>query len=118
MVLGRLRTAHRFRVLLPAPATDDAAQDNHQKLYDLAARVLDLEKPAHTVYDVRFYWAYFQVGYARLGCDTLLDVGGRSPQLMRPMILGLGDLAASYLTPALPGERAPRWFLGEDGLSQ
>ena len=118
MVLGRLRAAHRFRVLLPAPTTDDAAQSEHQRRYDLAARVLDLEKPAHTVYDVRFYWAYFRVGYARLGCDTLLDVGGRSPQLMTPMILGRGDLAASYLTPALPGERAPRWFLGERGLGQ
>jgi phage tail-like protein len=117
-VLGRLRTAHRFRVMLPAPATDVAAQTEHQRRYDLASRVLDLEKPAHTVYDVRFYWAYFQVGSARLGCDTLLDRGGRSPQLMTPMILGLGGLASSYLTPALPGERAPRWFLGEKGLDQ
>jgi phage tail-like protein len=118
MVLGRLRTAHRFRVLLPAPAIDDATQAEHLRRYELAARVLDLEKPAHTVYDVRFYWAYFRVGYARLGCDTLLDRGGRSPELMRPMILGRGDLAASYLTPALPGERAPRWFLGERGLGR
>ena len=117
-VLGRLRTAHRFRVLLPAPTTDDAAQDEHQRRYNLAARVLDLEKPAHTVYDIQFYWAYFRAGYARLGCDTLLDRGSRSPQLMAPMILDLGDLAASYLTPALPGERAPRWFLGERGLGQ
>ncbi len=117
VVLAMRRTAHRFTVLLPAPKTDaalDAAE--HQRRLDLAQRVVDLEKPAHTIFDVKFYWAVFRTGEARLGQDTLIDRGSRAPQLMRPMVLGQGYLAATYLAPGHPQNVADRQILGRDRL--
>jgi phage tail-like protein len=114
--------AHRFTVLLPVPPrwrTDTAAQ---QRRLLRARRVLELEKPAHTVFEVRFYWAAFRLGAARLGSDTLVDLGSRAPQLMTPMVLGQGALAQSHLaTPraAMPGFEEPgRLQLGRDRVGR
>lgn len=95
VVLAMEAVAHRFMVLLPAPKDRDAAQ--FQQRRDLATRIVNWEKPAHTVFDVKFYWAMFRAGAARLGYDTLIDVGSRAPDLMSPMVLGQGYLAESYL---------------------
>ncbi len=114
--------AHRFTVLLPVPPrlrTDTAAQ---QRRLQLARQVLELEKPAHTVFELRFYWAAFRLGAARLGSDTLVDLGSRAPQLMTPMVLGQGALAQSHLaTPraAMPGFEEPgRLQLGRDRIGR
>lgn len=95
--------AHRFRVLLPVPAgtagdTDlrGAAADRASTL-DLVRRVVELEKPAHTVFDVKFYWEAFRLGEARLGLDTLVDLGGRSPNLLTDAVLGRSYLGESVL---------------------
>jgi phage tail-like protein len=92
------RTAHRFSVLLPVKAGKaggDAAQQNR---LELARHIVELEKPAHTVFDLKFFWALFRVGEARLGQDTRLDQGSsRVPELMKPAVLGQGYLAESYL---------------------
>ena len=98
VVLAIEAAAHRFTVLLPAPNT--RTQIEFQQRRELAARVVNWEKPAHTVFDVKFYWAMFRVGGARLGEDTLLDVGSRVPQLFSPMVLGQGFLAESYMADA------------------
>jgi len=95
-------TAHRFRVLLPTPAGGiDPARAKMRM--DLAQRIVDLEKPAHTVFDVRFYWAMFRIGDARLGLDTLLDVGSRAPQLLPDVVLGQGIVGSSFVGAAGPG---------------
>jgi phage tail-like protein len=117
-VLAMHRTAHRFTVMLPLPRhlrTDTPAQ---RRRVALAQAVLDLEKPAHTTYDMRFYWAMFRLGEARLGEDTLIDLGSRSPELMGPMVLGDGYLAEAFLA-AHAGTDAPaRVQIGRDRVGR
>lgn len=105
-VVPTLRSAHRFTVLLPVPAAgedDDAAQVERRAI---ARRVVELQKPAHTTFDVKFFWAAFRVGEARLGSDTLVELGSRSPRLLEPAVLGREHLGET----TLGGELAP--FLG------
>jgi len=112
VVPGRV-AAHRFRVLLPVSAqiragTDAAALASRATLTALASRVAELEKPAHTVFDVKFYWDAFRVGEARLGLDTLIDLGARSPDLSAPAVLGAAYLGQSVLTdPAAASTSSP-----------
>jgi hypothetical protein len=117
-VMAMHRTAHRFSVMLPVPvklSTDTPAQ---QRRLALAKAVLELEKPAHTVFDIRFYWSMFRVGEARLGDDTLIDLGSRAPALMGPMVLGEGHLAETFLS-AAPGADAPsRLQIGRDRVGR
>jgi phage tail-like protein len=115
VVLAMHRTAHQFSVLLPAPRKETAAATaaEQQRRLDLAGRLVDLEKPAHTVFTVKFFWALFRVGAARLGEDTLIDLGSRAPQLMAPMVLGRNYLVESYLAPAHPQNVAKRQVLGQ-----
>ena len=39
--------------------------------------IVDIEKPAHTDFEVKPYWALFQVGTARLWFDTVIGEGSR-----------------------------------------
>jgi phage tail-like protein len=112
VVVAMRRTAHAFTVLLPMRQTDSFDTAEHRTRRALAARIVELEKPAHTTFDVRFYWAMFRVGEVRLGDDSLLDLGSRAPGLMRPMLLGEEHLAESYLAPAHPQNVAERNVLG------
>ena len=116
VVLAMQRTAHRFTVLLPVPAAAARGAEEQQRRLDLAQRVIDLEKPAHTVFDVRFYWAMFRLGEARLSTDTLIDRGGRAPELLPPLVLGQGYLVESYLAPGHPQNVAERQILGRERL--
>jgi hypothetical protein len=72
-----------------------------QEQLRLARRVVELEKPAHTVFDVGFYWALFRVGSARLGYDSLVDAGSRAAAL----VLDKAFVGESYLAypPGHPG---------------
>src|SRR5439155_13201594 len=117
VVLAMHRTAHRFTVLLPVPQTEALQPAVYQRRLDLARRIGEIEKPAHTIFDVKFYWALFRVGEVRLGDDTLLDRGSRAPQLLPPMVLGQGYLAESYLAPGHPQDVPDRYILGRDPLS-
>ena len=112
--------AHRFSVLLPVPRTPGLAgveRDRERaRRLNLARRIVELEKPAHTAFDVRFFYALFRVGAARVGFDTLVDRGSRSGELLTPMVLGRGYLAESYLAPSPPWDAADRTVLGRDRL--
>lgn len=116
VMLRMQRTAHRFTVLLPVPAALAFDTDEHQRRLDLAHRIVELEKPAHTVFDVRFYWAMFRVGEARLQLDTLMDQGSRAPQLLPNLILGQGFVGESYLAPPALEDAGDRNILGRDAL--
>lgn len=109
-LLSIVRTAHRFSVLLPVSAlTEDPA--DMQRRMQLARRIVELEKPAHTLFDVRFYWALNRIGEARLGLDTLLDVGSRAPQLLPNTVLGRAYLGASFIGGATAATDTDRHLL-------
>lgn len=98
--------AHAFSVLLPISGPQaDAAKVAQQ--VDLARRVTELARPAHTRFDVRPYWALFRIGQVRLGLDTLLGLGSREPGLAPPLVLGEGHVGAARvaLAPCVPPDR-------------
>ena len=99
--------AHRFTVLLPvkppAHPDDHDAVSRNEVLAGLARRIVELEKPAHTVFDVRFFWAVFRLGDARLGRDTIAELGTRALGL-RPAVLGREHLGESVLSSGLPAD--------------
>ena len=103
--------AHQFSVLLPIPADAGPGSDEFLRRMSLAYRIIDLEKPAHTIYSIKFYWAMFRVGEARLGLDTLLDLGSRSAHWLPPLILGQGYLAESTLATTFPFDISERLVL-------
>ena len=102
-VLPMLAAAHRFTVLLPVTRTTATSDASRRRELALASRIVELEKPAHTVFDVKFFWANFRVGEARLGSDTVLGLGGRDPALLpRETVLGESYLSESLISgPAL-----------------
>jgi phage tail-like protein len=117
-VLAMNRTAHRFTVMLPAPKRQRTDSPEQQRRLALARTVIDLEKPAHTTYDIRFYWAMFRLGEARLGDDTLIDLGSRSPELMGPMVLGQGYLSEAFLADRAGNRPLGRYELGRDRVGR
>jgi phage tail-like protein len=92
------QAAHRFSVLLPSRGPNEPAEQIAQR-NAFARRVVELEKPAHTVFDVRSYWALFRIGQTRLGLDSLLGLGSRDPALAPTMIIGAGHIGASRVAP-------------------
>jgi phage tail-like protein len=81
--------AHNFTVLLPTTLSS-----NEIALVD---RLVALEKPAHTIFTIKQYWALFRVGEVRLGLDTVLGEGGRFTWIhLGDTALAEGKLAAAY----------------------
>ena len=117
VVMAMRRTAHRFSVLLPVSRSGESEERRRDRL-GLVQRVIELEKPAHTVFDVKFYWALFRLGEARLGDDTLVDRGGRAPDLLPPLRLGEGHLAESHLAAGHPQNVSDRRIVGRDGVGR
>ncbi|MGN7918649.1 phage tail protein [Lysobacter antibioticus] len=95
-LLAMHRTAHRFSVLLPVASVIADPYLLDERLA-LARRIVELEKPAHTVFDVRFYWAFNRVGEARLGLDTQLGAGSRASELIPDAVVGRAYLGASFV---------------------
>jgi phage tail-like protein len=109
-------TAHQFTVYLPMPLADAQDTQAHKAKFDLARRVVALEKPAHTMFEIKFYWAFFRVGEARLGEDSVLDHGSRAPELMRPVVLGDSYTGSGYLSHEQPCQPRERQFLNPNLL--
>jgi phage tail-like protein len=118
LAIGLRRTAHRFTVLLPVVASEAFAVDKLVARRELARRIVEVEKPAHTLFDVKLYWAMFRIGEARLGIDSLLHIGSRAPELMPPLVLGEGFLAESRLAAPPPESVPDRRILGRDPIAQ
>jgi phage tail-like protein len=115
-VLPLRRSAHQFTVVLPVPPGRSASEQAAK--VDRARLVIEREKPTHTVFDLKFYWNMFRVGEARLGLDTLVDLGGRAPELTPPFVLDSGRLAEGYLAPRPPQDAAltERFVVGATGI--
>lgn len=92
--------AHRFRVVLPiARGPIDVAELIRRR--STVQRVLEREKPAHTVAEVRLAFDLFRVGEARLEIDTLLHEGlARRPELaaLSRSILGRAEIGLARLS--------------------
>jgi phage tail-like protein len=116
VVLPMRRTAHRFTVLLPVSLGEGDSADEALRRA-LAQRIVDLQKPAHTVYDVRFFWSAFRVGEARLGEDTIVALGSRSPRLLDDAVLGRDHLGESRLGGDPPPVLLDRPSVGRDRLN-
>jgi phage tail-like protein len=97
LVLPARRAAHRFTVLLPLPAADVGGGRSAEERRAIVQRVVDLQKPADTTFDIRFFWSAFRVGEVRLGEDTLVDLGSRDPRLRPPLVLGGGHAGEGHL---------------------
>jgi phage tail-like protein len=116
VVIASRNTAHRFTVLLPVRADEAKQEFALRSRLELARRVIDLHKPAHTVFEIKFFWAMFRLGEVRLGFDTILDRGSRNPALMPAMVLGEGHLLEGVLQGRPPQNQLHRQVLGRDRL--
>jgi phage tail-like protein len=110
LALPIARGAHRFYVLVPATPAESGEQREAR-----AARVRTLverEKPAHTDFEVKLFWALFRVGAARLGIDSVLGEGGR----FVAMVLDAGYLGEGYLAEGHPWSASGRRVVGRDRI--
>ena len=118
VVLAMHQTAHRFTVLIPANIggqKPDTLEQQKQKL-ELVRRVIELEKPAHTVFDFRYYWNLFRLEEVRLGFDTLLGLGSRDPMLSPELVVGENFVGESRVGTAQPEKYRIRYVLGNESL--
>jgi phage tail-like protein len=98
--------AHRFTVLVPHALT--------QEDEEMVERIIQLEKPAHTAFELKRYWDLFRVGEARLGLDTQLGDSATITALM----LGVDTLGVHYLAAAYPFDIETRMVLERDRLGE
>lgn len=117
-VLPMQQTAHRFTVMIPAANGGSDTHEEQARKFDLARRVVEMEKPAHTVCDFRYYWNLFRLDEARLGSDTLLGLGSRDPSLNPDLILGQSFVGESRLGTVQPEKFTSRYVLGNEALKQ
>ncbi|HEY0173000.1 MAG TPA: hypothetical protein VGB98_18445 [Pyrinomonadaceae bacterium] len=98
--------AHQFSVLVPEELTPEEEA--------MTRRVTELEKPAHTSFDVRRYWDFFRVGEGRVGIDTVLGEESRFVETL----LGRAYLAEGYLRPPHPANTTDRLVSDRDRLGE
>lgn len=105
IVLPTRQLAHRFTVLLPV--SPGSTNQDHAARKALAERIVALQKPAHTSFTVRFYWAAFRVGEVRLDDAAIVDLGSRAPALLAAAVVGQSSLGESTLAGDPPVPLAP-----------
>ena len=117
LYLPALERAHRFTVLVPiwGEVGLPGGGAGGERLAmgpdpEVVRRVVELEKPAHTHFEIKPYWAMFRVGEARLGIDTQ---PGQSSRLAAA-IVGRGALGEVYLAHAHPWNVRERTIVGRD----
>lgn len=108
--LPAVRSSHHFTVMIPTRAF--AAVSSAGPNLDVVRRIVELEKPAHTEFDVKEYWAMFRVGEARLGLDTYLEHGSR----LTAILLGGGYIGQGYLSATHPWNVPDRQVVGRDRI--
>ena len=113
-VVARRPLAHRFTVLLPVGLRETPEPER----VAMAERIIELERPAHTAFDVRLFWDMLRIGEARLGFDTLLGEGSRAQALMPSVVLGRDALGAAHLAPGHPFNLPDRIILGRDRVAE
>ncbi len=110
LVVPIKENAHKFTVLLPTQLGELPKSMALRK-----ARVKDIierEKPAHTQFEVKYFWALFQIGNARLGIDTNIGEGSRFVSL----VLGENFLGQSFLAESHPWNVLERSIVGGQRL--
>lgn len=111
-VLPTEQNAYRFSVVVPVQLTDDLNTQTQRR--NLAQRITQQEKPAHTDFDVKLYWAAFCAGEARVGLETVIGPSSRFAAL----VLEQTELAGSYLSFVEPWNVRGRLVAGRDQLPQ
>jgi phage tail-like protein len=111
-VLPAQQNAHQFSVVVPVQLTDTGS--TQMQRLSLAQRITQQEKPAHTSFDVKLYWAAFCVGQARVGIETVTGPSSR----FAAMLLDQGSIGASYLGFVVPWNVRGRIVAGRDQLAQ
>jgi len=104
--------AHRFTVLVPT--VPEETPITRQQCLERVKAIVEREKPAHTDFDIKLFWALFQVGTARLGLDTVLGEGSRYLAL----VLGSTHLGETVLAESHPWNIADRSIIGRDPLME
>ncbi len=100
------RNAHHFTVMIPVKPAQPRTEV--EKQLAMVRQIVEAEKPAHTVFDIRPYLAIFQAGHGRLGIDTTLGPGSRYAALQAE-----GTLGATYLTSRYPAKTVGRMITGK-----
>ena len=111
-MLPTQQNAYRFSVVVPVQLQDDL--DTQTQRRALAQRIAQQEKPAHTDFDIKLYWAAFCIGQARVGLETVVGPSSRFAAL----VLDQTELAASYLSFVEPWNVRGRLVAGRDRLEQ
>ncbi len=104
------RSAHQFTVLVPTEPGEPAEARNVR--IGQVETVVAREKPAHTTFETKLFWALFQVGTARLGEDSILGDSSRYVAA----VLDAGFLGQGLLAPSGAWTTDSRSVTGRDRL--
>jgi phage tail-like protein len=106
------RAAHRFAILMPTDPSERPA--SRLARMDRARAVIAREKPAHTEFELRFFWSLLQVGAARLGLDTIVGEGAR----FAAIVLDQTPLGEGFLAESHPWAVRGRRVVGRDAVME